>query len=285
MTDKWFSTKLQGGTLLHCYENHEQTTRWSAIASWLCNQVLFSHLGSLSLKTWRSRQYFYIQTLQTQCFMTKYWYILKSHLASCHLLHLPNRTEAECLFESATIKRLSKDKPNMAPPAVMCPLSAATVGIPKVRIPRSQDSKESPRKNNTGYNNLLQNLCSQSLSNNTSSHINWLTNKMNQNASSKTGTHWYLTCASRHVTTHELLGIRLNLSGLAHIGRDVPWQQVPQLLPRVHQGDIPVVKSLPSKQLKIHAVAKETSITLIFEVSACWWWFSCKLLRQVRWIL
>ncbi len=77
---------------------------------------------------------------------------------------------------------------------------------------------------------------------------------------------WYLTCASRHVTTHELLGIRLNLSGLAHIGRDVPWQQVPQLLPQVHQGDIPVVKSLPSKQLKVHAVAKETSITLIFEV-------------------
>ena len=33
---------------IYASENHEQKIRWSAIASWLCNQALFSHLESLS---------------------------------------------------------------------------------------------------------------------------------------------------------------------------------------------------------------------------------------------
>jgi hypothetical protein len=67
-------------------------------------------------------------------------------------------TAAKGLLESPTIKRLSKDKPIMAPAAVMCPFNAATVGIPSVKIPQgstggkaghSQVSKLLPSGNQT----------------------------------------------------------------------------------------------------------------------------------------
>ena len=42
---------------------------------------------------------------------------------------------------SLGMRRLSKAKPNMAPPAVMCPLTAAMVGIPSVRMPQRNKNK------------------------------------------------------------------------------------------------------------------------------------------------
>lgn len=44
---------------------------------------------------------------------------------------------------SLGMRRLSKAKPNMAPPAVMCPLTAAMVGIPSVRMPQRNKSSAS----------------------------------------------------------------------------------------------------------------------------------------------